>query len=447
MPKGLMLTDLAIAGFLLIVAKVLRVHLPILQRLYVPSAVLAGLMGLCLGPAVANILPWTETYTANAGLLTAALFSALGLATDIPSPRVVAKRAGSLWAFNQIASVSQWLFAALFGLFLTTFFWPEINPGFGVTLSAGFMGGHGSASVVGEIFNHLGWEDGFTLSLTFATVGIFLSISIGMLILQFALKMGWISTFTSFDNMDDFERKGLIKPESQQPAMKDTMSSLSIDTFALHAALVVVVTASSYVLANYLSSFNEQVNIPTFVTGFLAGMLVRLIAKRTNASNYLCDGAFNHAAGISTDYLIIFGISAIKITVLAQYLAPMVIMATAGVLFTLWLVLWVAPRIMGENWFEKGIFSWGWLTGTVAMGIALLRIVDPKMRSKVLDDYAIAYVPGSITDIFIISLMPVAMFNGYHWEALGIGLSYLLIVLLIWRFVFNKHPKLIADNS
>lgn len=79
MPKGLMLTDLAIAGLLLIVAKVIRVHTPLLQRMYIPSAVLAGLFGLVFGPAMLDLLPWTDTFTANASLLTAALFSALGL--------------------------------------------------------------------------------------------------------------------------------------------------------------------------------------------------------------------------------------------------------------------------------------------------------------------------------------------------------------------------------
>ncbi|MCK6265773.1 sodium:glutamate symporter [Vibrio sp. ZSDE26] len=446
MPQGLMLTDLAIAGLLLLMAKILRVHIPLLQRMYIPSAVLAGLMGLTLGPAVFDMLPWTDTFTANAGLLTTALFTALGLATDVPSPKVVAKRAGSLWAFNQIASVSQWLFAGMFGLFITSFFWPEISPAFGITMSAGFMGGHGSATVVGDIFNSLGWEDGFTLGLTFATVGIFISISVGMLILQLALKMGWITTFTTFDSMDEYERKGLVKPTEQPSVMKDTMSSLSVDSFAVHAALLIVAIVLAYESAGYLSSFHSKVQIPTFVTGFLGGMFIRIVAKQTKASDYLCDGAFKHAAGMSTDYLIIFGISAIKITVLAQYLLPMVVLAIGGVSFTLWLVFWVAPRILGDDWFEKGIFSWGWLTGTVAMGIALLRIVDPKMRSKVLDDYAIAYVPGSITDIFIISLMPIAMYNGLHWEALGVGLGYIAVVLFIWRFLFNRVGTKSANN-
>ncbi len=140
MPQGLMLSDLAIAGALLIFAKLLRVRITLLQKIYIPSAVLAGLFGLALGPAMLDVLPWTDTFTANAGILTAALFSALGLATDVPSPKTVATRAGSMWAFNQIASVSQWLFAAMFGLVITTLFWPEVSGALGVTMSAGFMG-------------------------------------------------------------------------------------------------------------------------------------------------------------------------------------------------------------------------------------------------------------------------------------------------------------------
>ncbi len=36
MPNGLMLSDLAIAGALLLLGKILRVHFSIFQRLYLP---------------------------------------------------------------------------------------------------------------------------------------------------------------------------------------------------------------------------------------------------------------------------------------------------------------------------------------------------------------------------------------------------------------------------
>ena len=433
MTKWVMLTDFALVGALLLLGKILRVHCRPLQRIYMPVAVLAGMVGLILGPSGVDILPWGRDFASNASLLTAVLFAALGLATDLPSPRCVAQRAGSLWAFNQIATVSQWLFAAMLGLFLATFFWPGLNPGFGLILSAGFMGGHGTAVVVGNIFSDLGWADALTLGLTFATAGIFISISVGMLILQLAVKLGVIRNFTCFNRMDDYQRKGLIAPGKQQAVLKETLSALSVDSFAIHIALIAVVTAFAYHSANYLSSFSDQIQIPNFVTAFIGGMMVRLVARKTGCSCYLCDNVFSHAGATTTDFLIVFGISSIKVMVLASYLLPMLILLVSGTLFTLFLVLWVAPRMLGEEWFEKGIFSWGWLTGTVAMGIALLRIIDPRMNGGVLDDYAIAYVPGSITDVFIISMMPLAMVHGYYTEAVMASAVYLLLVLFVWK--------------
>ncbi|KEI70867.1 sodium/glutamate symporter [Endozoicomonas elysicola] len=444
MTEWVMLTDFALAGVLLLAGKVLRVYCPPMQRIYMPAAVLAGIFGLALGPSGTDILPWSQGFASNAGMLTAALFAALGLATDIPSPKSIAQRAGSLWAFNQVATVSQWLFAAMLGLFLATFIWPGLNPGFGLVLSAGFMGGHGTSVVVGNIFGDLGWSDALTLGLTFATAGIFVSITVGMLILQLALKLGLIRNFTCFDKMDDYQRKGLIAPGKQQAVMKETLSALSVDSFAIHVALIAVVTAFAYHSANYLSSFSDQLQIPNFVTAFIGGMLVRSITRYTGGSRYLCDNVFNHAGATTTDFLIVFGISAIQITILANYLLPMLVLLVGGILFTLFLVLWVAPRMLGGDWFEKGIFSWGWLTGTVAMGIALLRIIDPKMNGTVLDDYAIAYVPGSITDVFIISLMPVAMVYGYYAEAVAVASVYLLVVLAVWRFLLCRSAGKLA---
>jgi len=44
-----------------------------------------------------------------------------------------------------------------------------------------------------------------------------------------------------------------------------------------------------------------------------------------------------------------------------------------------------------------------------------------------------------------ISLMPIAMYSGYHWEALAVGLSYIAFVLFVWRFVFQKSGQLVTE--
>lgn len=85
--------------------------------------------------------------------------------------------------------------------------------------------------------------------------------------------------------------------------------------------------------------------------------------------------------------------------------------------------------LMKDCWFEKAIFTWGWFTGTMAMGIALLRVADPKMRSRCLDNYALAYLFIAPVEISLITFAPVAFLNGYGLMFTGICLAAGLAVL------------------
>ena len=53
------LYDFAFMSLLLIIAQFLRSHIKFLQMFYIPASVLAGLMGLVLGPQFLNVIPWS----------------------------------------------------------------------------------------------------------------------------------------------------------------------------------------------------------------------------------------------------------------------------------------------------------------------------------------------------------------------------------------------------
>jgi glutamate:Na+ symporter, ESS family len=67
----------------------------------------------------------------------------------------------------------------------------------------------------------------------------------------------------------------------------------------------------------------------------------------------------------------------------------------------------------------------------MAMGIALLRIVDPKFKSKTMEDYAIAYLPIAPVEILLITFVPIMFVNGMgSWLMIGcIVISVLLLLL------------------
>lgn len=65
------------------------------------------------------------------------------------------------------------------------------------------------------------------------------------------------------------------------------------------------------------------------------------------------------------------------------------------------------------------------------MGIALIRIVDPKMASKAMDDYALAYLPIAPVEILLITFVPILFVSGYGaWLMAGCILLSLLLLLL-----------------
>ena len=103
---------------------------------------------------------------------------------------------------------------------------------------------------------------------------------------------------------------------------------------------------------------------------------------------------------------------------------------------------WFGRRLNRKDWFEKSIFAWGWWTGTMAMGIALLRIVDPKMQSKAMDDYALAYLPCAPVEILLITFVPILFAAGHGlWLMLSCLVLSLLILFLARRLKWwnNKN--------
>src|SRR5699024_12022183 len=107
-------------------------------------------------------------------------------------------------------------------------------------------------------------------------------------------------------------------------------------------------------------------------------------------------------SGTATDVLIVAGIASIQPHVVASFGIELAMIFIFGLGLTLFLGLWVAPRLMQKGWFERSIFTWGWSTGAVATGIAMLRLVDQELKSGTMEDFGLFFIPVSpveITDV------------------------------------------------
>ena len=142
-------TDLGIIFALLLAGKLIRVKVKFIQKLFIPPSLIAGFLGLALGPNGFGLLPFSGQLGTYAGILIALVFAALPLSSPKFSFKEVAGRVGPIWAYAQLGMLIQWAVMGLFGLFVLNFIWPQLNPAFGVMLPTGFYGGHGTAAAIG----------------------------------------------------------------------------------------------------------------------------------------------------------------------------------------------------------------------------------------------------------------------------------------------------------
>ena len=428
-----LLTDLGIISALILVGKFIRVKVKLIQKLFIPPSLIAGVLGLAFGPNGLGWLPLSGSMGTYAAVLIALVFGSLPLSSPKFSAKEVAGRVGPMWAYAQLGMLVQWGVMGLFGLFVMKLIWPELNDAFGVMLSTGFYGGHGTAAAIGEAFNGLGWDEAASLGMTTATVGVICAIIGGLICIKWAAKNKQTAFISDFADLPDELRSGLVPEEKRDSMGSATTSSISIEPLTFHLALVLLVAFLGYSMSVGVKQWYPQLELPVFSCAFIVGLILKKIFDATNVTDYICPQTTQRIGSMATDLLVAFGVASIKLGVVVKYAVPLVVLIIAGALMVFGITFFFGRRLSKTYWFERTIFAWGWWTGTMAMGIALIRIVDPKLASKAMDDYALAYLPIAPVEILLITFVPIMFMNGMGlWLSLGcLALSGLLVLLAV----------------
>ena len=179
---------------LLVAGKWLRVNVRLFQRLYLPSSVLGGFLGLLVLQLTGGRLPegGTAGWSALPGLLINVVFASLFLGVAIPSLKQIWRVAGPQLAYGQIVAWGQYVVGLGMVLVLLNP-WFGVPALFGVIVLVGFEGGHGTAAGLAPTFERLGWEDGRDLGLASATVGLVAAVVVGMILINWAARRRIVS--------------------------------------------------------------------------------------------------------------------------------------------------------------------------------------------------------------------------------------------------------------
>lgn len=415
---------------LLVVGKLLRVRIPLLQRFYLPSSVIGGMIGLAVVSFLGDRLPAqiVESAAKCPGFLINIIFATIFLGAEIPKFKQVLGFALPQLTLGQILAWGQYVVGlGLAGFAFTRFF--DVPVAFGNLLEIGFEGGHGTVGGMAEAFAAYGWEDGVALGYTVATVGMIVGIVVGMAMIQFAHRRGLVREVKSFKDRRRYERWGIHLRASRPSAGLQTVFSDSIDSLAWHIAVVGLAVLVGYGIHRCI----PIEGFPLFPLCMIGGVVLTLGAKLLRTDLLVDRVQMERISGASLDFLVVSAVATIRLEVVARNWQPMAILVVAGAVWSAGCVFFVAPRIFRTAWFERAIAEFGQATGVTATGLMLLRTVDPDNKTPAAMSFGYK------------QLLHEPVMGGGVWTALALTLVYKigwfnvflisLVMLLLWSVV------------
>ena len=439
---------------LLVIGKYLRVKIKLFQKLYLPSSVIGGILGLIIIQVFGGSLPsmWTAGWSKLPGFLINIVFAALFLGVTIPSLSVVWKRSGPQLAYVQIVVWGQYAVGLGFVVILLggLFKIPDV---FGVIIPIGFEGGHGTAAGLGETFRQLGWPEGQDFGLTSATFGIISAIIIGITLINWAAKKGYISSFKKIDELSAEELAGLYPVDKRPSAGAQTTSADSVDSLALHLAIIGIAVLIGYGIKLGLMGIEKLISgalesqlfigFPLFPLCMIGGLIIQLTITKFAKTSPVDHTLMQRLAGTALDFLVIAAISTIRLSVVIHGIVPFLIIVMGGILWNVFCVVWLARRILPNCWFERAIAEMGQSMGVTATGLLLLRAVDPEQKTVAASAFGykqLLYEPFMGGGLWTSTAVIIVAQQG-GWLVFGISLAAIATWLVIWRFLLKGKQE------
>lgn len=434
-----LLYDIAWMSGLLLIAKIIRSKVKFVQRLYVPSALIAGFLGLFLGNQFLNVIPFSTEISNYAGILIAFVFGSMfiGNKTKV-SFKSMFQSVGDTFLVNAASEIAQFAIFILLGVTVIPIVFKGMNTAFGLMLPAGFVGGHGTAAAIGSVLVENGWKDATSIGQTFATVGLLGGILGGVAIINIGARKGKTAIIKSVEDLQEEMLTGLVHEDDRSIFGKNTVNAMSIDTLTWHFSLILVAVGMAYGVNTGLKIIMPSVSFPVYGLALVCSIILQGVLRIIKLDDYVDKNIITHIGSSATDYLVAFGVASINISVVIKYLVPIIVLSVIGFVFVVTWFWIVSPRFFRNYWFERGMYIFGLSTGVMATGVILLRVTDPEFKSGVLEDFGFAWIFLSFMDMFLVSFSPLFVINGtgvvYSCVLLGIS----VVCLAICKKAFHK---------
>lgn len=461
-------------GTLALVGTLVRVTWKPTQKLFLPVSIIAGFLGLILGPQIlGRVAGWIglpaleegglfgtqvlDVWSELPGLLISVVFATLFLGTRIPSPKRAIRLLGPQLSLGVTFATGQYVIGILLVLLLLGPIF-GVSPMFGTLIEIGFEGGHGTAAGMAPVMEELGFEDGGDLALAMATVGILSGVIIGVIAVNWAARTGRSATLDTASEMSVSERRGYY-PKGERPSgSTQTTRGASIDSMTFHVGIVALAVIIGQVLLSALQAIEAALwadtlevfaFVPLFPLAMLGGVVVQLMVDKFDKAEMIDRGMMERIQGLSLDVLIIAALATLSLDAIASNFGPFAVLAVAGIVWNVFVFFYFAPRFIPRYWFERGIADFGQSMGVTATGLMLLRMADPEAKSPAYEAFGykqLVFEPFFGGGLVTAASIPLIVQLG-PYPFLSVMAVLLVAAILSGLFYFGRRPAFDIEST
>jgi ESS family glutamate:Na+ symporter len=376
-----MIDDFVYITLFFAIAILLKKYVPGLKRFIIPNSILAGFVGLILGPNILGLIPL------NADGLGTIIYHLMAIGFIALSLRSV-KKSKNVNALNAgIIIVSTYLFQGVLGLVMLfgfNIFDKQVFPGMGLLFPLGFGQGPGQAFSIGTQWEKLGLLNGGGAGLAIAASGFGWATIGGIIILNILV----VNKRKKHEQIKVVPKKEMMVKDYEF----SDMDGMTIQ-FVIIGVIYFVVFLIIQGLKLLLSDMGDLgATLATTLEGFhfVIGAIVALLFRKgydklfdlgIAEENYLNDFLLHRISGLVFDFMVAASIAAVMFSEINGIIFYIILTSFIIGLGTYGFIYFIVKKTIKTHEIENRIGFFGMLTGTISTGMSLLREVDPALKS------------------------------------------------------------------
>jgi ESS family glutamate:Na+ symporter len=448
-------------GLLLFIAKIIKEKLPFLNKIIIPSALIAGFIGLILSYGFFDIISLSEMNDDGDMVRIPIIYDTVYHAIAIGFIALTLRRDKNetnkkVWSTGMVIVIT-YLFQAVIGVTIVILFFKNTFLGAGLLLPLGFGQGPGLATSIGGGYAEgVGvLLDGGALGATIASIGFLVGGIVGVVALNYYARKNNLvvnKVHKEESSMKESFEVETIKEIRVFDALTMQVVIIFIIYFFVYLTLVALENYVLPLMGDLGATFASVFHGFNFLIGIIYALIYRKILKvvedKGKNINFLTNNyVLSNISSLAFNFMIVAAVLTITIQSIKEYYLLVTVMAIVATVLTFILLKWISRKIYAGKYeihYFLGMF--GMLTGTASTGLALLKGVDRNFESPIAEEMVV----GSGTAISMaLPLFALLMFPGlaittgnsiYILLTFAIPIAYGLLLLGILLYV-NREKK------